>query len=153
MTLSGETNLSSWDESVTDFKGSLLADLNDDPFQIKAIEIQIPVEAIEAPRKGMLKDTREALKQEEHPEIAFASKTIKINGNTAFITGMLTIAGVSKEVTIKAVINAAGDKISLSGKHELSMLDYKVKPPKAMFGTLQVQQEVFITFSLVFLSE
>ena len=148
MTLSGETNLSTWEETVTDFKGSLLLGSEDDKSQIKAIEIQIPVEAIEAPRKGMLKDTYEALEKDDHPEIAFASKQIALNGNNAFIKGMLTIAGVTKEVTIDCIASIEAGKVVLNGTYALLMSDYKVVPPKAMFGTLQVQQDVFINFSL-----
>ncbi len=153
MVLSGETNLSAWDENVTDFKGSLLLEDDADNSQIKAIEIQIPVEAIEAPRKGMLKDTYEALQKNDHPEIAFASKQIVLKRNEAQIKGMLTIAGVTKEITINCAAAIEAGKVELKGTYALIMSDYNVAPPKAMFGTLQVQQDVLITFSLLFFSE
>ena len=66
---------------------------------------------------------------------------------------MLTIAGVTKEVTIVCIVSVEPGKVTLSGKHGITMSDYGVVPPKAMFGTLQVQQDVFINFSLLFLSE
>jgi polyisoprenoid-binding protein YceI len=150
MMLSGETNLSDWEQEVVDFKGSLLFVEAAEP-EFQAIELQIPVEAIQASKKGMRKDTYEALLKDEHPEIAFASRQIiPVNGNAVQITGKLTIAGVSQEVTIEATVRKENGTIYLSGTHTLSMLDYKVTPPTAMLGTLKVKAPVVITFNLSF---
>ncbi len=150
MTLSGETNWSTWEEQVTEFKGSLRANTDVDQTNLVAIELQIPVDAIEAPRKGMINDTFEALKKKEYPEITFASSSITLTQNQATITGKLTIAGVTKPATIISAVQFLDEKIILRGQHTLYMKDFEVIPPKAMMGTLQVEQEVVITFNLAF---
>lgn len=44
------------------------------------------------------------------PEVTFVSKSIEVTGdNTALITGDLTLNGVTKSITLEAVLNQVGD--------------------------------------------
>jgi polyisoprenoid-binding protein YceI len=151
MYISGETNYSTWEEEVTQFKGSLVAFYSGKVLTgISGLELQIPVTSIKAPRKGMATDTYEALKEKDHPEITFLAKQITLDNGLAVFRGMLTIAGASKEVSITTTYSFTNNSVSFMGTHEVNMSDYNIAPPKALLGTLSVEEKVEIRFTLVF---
>ena len=151
MYLSGKTSFSDWEEEVTQFKGSLVAFYNGNKLTgISGLELQIPVTSIKAPRKGMAKDTYEALREEEHPEITFLAKEITLDNGLAVFRGIMTIAGISKEITITTTYTYGNKSVAFNGTYEVMMSDYNIEPPTAMLGTLTVEQKVDIRFNLVF---
>lgn len=151
MYLSGETNYSTWEEEVTQFKGSMLAFYSGTQLTgVSGLELQIPVTSIKAPRKGMATDTYEALREKEHPEITFLAKEITLDNGLAVFRGILSIAGTPKEVVITTTYTFGNNTISFAGTHEVFMEDYNIEPPKALLGTLSVDPKVEIRFTLVF---
>jgi polyisoprenoid-binding protein YceI len=64
-------------------------------------------------------------------------------------TGRLTIHGVTKDVTVKAKAQVAGDKVEIAGSIAINMTDYGVPPPQAPFVTvdtaLTIEFDVFMT--------
>lgn len=70
---------------------------------------------------------------EKFPEMTFRSTSIEVlSGNTANITGDLTILGVTKPVTLAATFNKA-EKHSFSGKH-VSGFSASTKIKRSDFG-------------------
>ena len=64
--------------------------------------------------------------------------------------GNLTIAGATKPLEIIFDAKVSSNKIVLSGSKSLKMTDFKIDPPKAMFGTITTGDEVIIKFETVF---
>ena len=103
----------------------------------------------------MDKLTYKALKAKDYPKIKFIFKKGKIvDENKTFIdielNGDLTIAGVTKNVTVLTKINKNGDTIVLKGSHKLKMTDFGITPPKALLGTIKTGDEITIEFNLTF---
>jgi polyisoprenoid-binding protein YceI len=63
--------------------------------------------------------------------------------------GQLTIHGVTKDVTVKAKAQVAGDKVEIAGSIAITMTDYGVLPPQAPFVTvdtaLTLEFDIFMT--------
>ncbi|MEP6752561.1 MAG: YceI family protein [Candidatus Dormiibacterota bacterium] len=67
------------------------------------------------------------------------------------VMGRLTIHGVTKDVSIKAKAQLAGDKAEIAGSTSIVMTDYGVSPPQVPFvtvdSTLLLEFDIFLTRS------
>jgi polyisoprenoid-binding protein YceI len=148
MTVAGTSTLHDWESNVEKItsKGSLAED-----GKLKSVELSVPVESIKSGKSGMDKKTYEALKSEDHPNITFSSNTpVAIVDGKASISGKLTVAGVSKDVTIPVEISKDGTSMTLKGSHLINMPGYSMKPPTAMMGTIKTGEDITVTFNLVY---
>ena len=50
---------------------------------------------------------------------------------------------------LQALRNQEGN-IQIAGKHKITLQDYNMEPPTAMFGTIVVGDDVTVNFDLVF---
>ena len=126
---------------------------------IEALKLDIPVKSIESPRGVVMNNkTYEALKSDEFPEITFLMKNNEITAVTdksagkfkINVTGDLTIAGFTKQVTLPL----DGQKLpnssfSFSGEYTFNMSDYNVTPPTAMFGQIVTGDKVTLAYNFI----
>jgi polyisoprenoid-binding protein YceI len=65
------------------------------------------------------------------------------------VAGKLTIHGVTKDVTAKAMAQVVGNKIEIAGTISINMTDYQVSPPQFPFTTVDsavtIEFDVFMT--------
>ena len=80
--------------------------------------------------------------------ITSASVPAGITGGPVDVTGagMLTIHGVTKDVTVKVRAQLVGDKVEIAGSIAIDMTDYGVSPPQVPFVT--VDSAVTIEFDI-----
>lgn len=95
-----------------------------------------------------------ALKTPTHPDITFSLIEVTgsedVEGGTRLsTTGTLMIAGVEQEIALDVMVSEADGGLRFVGEHPISMPDYKMKPPTAMFGALHVAKEVLVRFDVV----
>lgn len=149
--INGTSSLHDWTETVETIKGSLRADVQGAELQkIKSLHLTIPVKSIKSGKSGMDKNTYTALKEDKFPEIKYALKTYKIEGKSVKLTGDLTIAGVTKSVTVLSASSVHDGKIELTGDISFKMSSFGVDPPTAVMGTIKTGDEVTIKFHLYF---
>lgn len=144
LTIDGTSTVHSWTVAAYSIAGKLLADGN----APKMIEFNVDVAEIMSER-GPTMDSKmhAALKKDEHPKISFELQEVK---NTSTLLGSLTIAGVKEEVEIYTEIVADGTILKLKGSKEITLQDFGMTPPTAMFGQIIVGDEVTVQFDLVF---
>jgi polyisoprenoid-binding protein YceI len=72
------------------------------------------------------------------------------SGRTGTLNGTLSINGTDKTIAlpVKLAAGPAGE-LRVTGKYELDMKDYGVKPPTLMLGTMRVGQKVTVNFALL----
>lgn len=163
MTVSGTSTLHDWTSEVSTVTGYVEVGekmvkkrkaKNGDA--INSIKIVVPVKSIISPRGAdMDKKTYAAFKSKDHPEIIFELNDNSImgaSGNTFTVTakGKLTMAGKTNDVelSVNGVI-ISSEKLSFTGSYKLNMVEYDMKPPSALYGTIVTGEEVEIKFELI----
>jgi Uncharacterized conserved protein len=123
---------------------------------ITSARIEIPAKSLKCGEGKMDNNMYDVLKANDNPTITFILSTYDLadglttsNGFTAKTTGKLTIAGHDNTclLTVKAVRGDDGSIVA-SGTHSLLLTDFGIKPPRFMFGTLRVGNEIKIQFNL-----
>jgi polyisoprenoid-binding protein YceI len=117
-------------------------------------EITIPLSTLDCRNGTMNGHMRNALKAADHPAIRFRATQVRVTPSSAAegavaMTGQLTIAGQTREVTVNGTAVREGNALRVRGTEALTMTDYGVQPPRLMAGTMRVHAPVTIGFDVV----
>lgn len=152
LTIKGSSNVHDWQSSVEQVKALATGSVNQNgELDLQNLEVSIEVENIKSEHGRIMdRNTREALKAEDHPVIRFVQTAFsnQAAGNKAKIasTGKLTIAGTTRDVTLHATGSHQGGGLLIEGSYPMKMTDFGVEPPTAMLGTMRTADEVTIHF-------
>lgn len=148
LTVVGSSTIHDWTVTANTIQGTL----NADGSILKEISFEVAVEGIISERGATMdKKTHNALKKEEHPNVIFSAKEVETSSDgNQDISGKLNIAGVVKEVSLEVEITRSTEEIRIKGEKEITLQDFDIKPPTAMFGSIIVGDNVTIKFDLVF---
>jgi len=134
--------------AVFNFNGATLTSVPSLTFTVRA-------ETLKSGTKGLNKNAYKALNTEKYPDITYSSKviTVRANGANSYILntkGALTIAGVTKEISIPVTctVNPGDMTIQASGSYKLKMSEFNVTPPSFMFGAMKTGDAITITFNV-----
>jgi len=119
------------------------------PGGVDAFEIAIPAAALTSPREGLDKNMHKALQVADHPDILFRLIRIDTGEKGLQAVGVLTIAGVQREITMDITTERKGATLGVQGRVQILMTDFGIKPPVAMLGMLKTDPKVTITFETV----
>ena len=125
----------------------------------EAFDVTLPVMTLTSPDKGAAEHIHDSLKADTHPEIRFelrsttdasadAMGVVRLNA-----TGILTVAGVDREVTFNVHVLRAGRSMLVDGNTDLLMTDFGVKPPEGLLGMLKTDPWIHVRFYLVVTAE
>lgn len=117
----------------------------------------------EAQKQIINKELRDiVLHPDQYPDITFQSTnvTAKASGATSGATsgerryevkidGNLTLHGVTRRITIPAVITLNGDDLRAVGEFEIDRDDFKVKATSAFHGLVRVSNEIEFEFDII----
>jgi polyisoprenoid-binding protein YceI len=156
MTIQGTSSLHDWEEKVDKFEVNLSLKLKEkEVASIDKVSFVCKAASISSENSTMTNKTLEALKAEKFPEITF--KLVSIDKLTSqggtfsgTASGDISLAGVTKRISISFSGSNANNKITLKGSKTVSLKDYNIKPPTAMLGTLKTGDQVTISFNLLF---
>ena len=117
-------------------------------------DLTIPISSLDCSNGTMNGHMRNALKAQQNPVIRFRATSVAVTPSgvttgTVRLTGPLTIAGQTREVTINANAAWQGGRLHLTGSKQLTMTDFGVQPPRLMAGTMRVHPPVTIGFDVV----
>jgi polyisoprenoid-binding protein YceI len=119
---------------------------------VQTVVVTASVPDIDCGDSTMNKHLRKALKSTEFQEIRYQALkyTLVDDGAAVQTSGELTIAGVTKSVSLGAKLVPLGQGgTRVVGDVEINMRDYGVKPPSVFFGTLKVADIVTVHFDTV----
>jgi hypothetical protein len=156
ITISGTSSLHDWHEKAEDFKIDLeLTSGKSFLPVISNVLFSCKVTSITSDNSLMTNKTHDAFGAEKYPEILFWSdgQSSLVSSNDGFSTtikGKLYINGVKKQVSVPVEAQISGDQLLVRGSKSLNMVDYSIKPPTAILGTLKTGEEVTVTFDLKF---
>ncbi|MEX2280895.1 MAG: YceI family protein [Gemmatimonadota bacterium] len=110
--------------------------------------VTVSTAELECGNGTMNEHMRKALKQAEHPTIAFKLESYVVEP-TATLTGTLQIAGQERPIQFPATLTDDGSTIRVQGSKAINMKEWGVKPPSLMMGTMKVKEMVTINFDLI----
>lgn len=144
LTIDGTSTIHDWTVVANSMTGSVTAEES----VPKTIEFEVSVAEIISERGATMdKKMHDALKKEEHPKISFNLTEVK---NSTNLKGNLNVAGQEKAVEIPVKMNADNESLKISGEYAITLQDYGIEPPTAMFGQIIVGNDVTVKFDLVF---
>lgn len=162
MSLSGTSTMHDWTMNSKGFSSETLFQFDSGSGKelkgIQSLQFSLPAETLKSDKKGLDKNAYKALKTDQHKNIIFNMKSSKVShvkGQTFQVsaTGNLTVAGVTKPVTINVHCTVNADKsITCSGSHKLKMTDFDVKPPSFMLGAMKTGNDVVLDFSMNYIN-
>lgn len=154
--VAGTSNLHDWTANAEKVNGNVKVKVDNGKIAaVQNVDLRVDAKSLKG-SKGSIMDSKieDALNADKNPYIQFKSTggsvTEKSGSYKVSANGVLTIAGVSQNVTVDAVgkVLPNGD-IEFSGTKKLKMTDYKVDPPKAMLGTLTTGDEITLSFKVI----
>ena len=94
------------------------------------------------------------LHPDQYPDITFRStnvtaKTAAAGSYEVKIDGDLTLHGVTRRITIPAVVTLSGNNMRAVGEFSIDRDDYKVKATSAFHGMVRVKNKIKFEFDIV----
>ena len=136
------------------FSGSLELNTTPQTLAIQSIKVFVDVKTLKSGKRIMDNKCYDALKYEEHPTIKYQFEKLSALSESgsgtykAILHGTLSIAGVSKKVSIHVNISQTNKTLIIKGELPLKMTDFGVEPPTALLGTLKTGDPITIDFNL-----
>jgi polyisoprenoid-binding protein YceI len=160
-TINGTSNIETWSEKIREISGNGYIKQNiDKSFTLRSFKIIMQVNSIKSDQGAILENrTYKALKADKFPVITFVltepvdnipyvSTPYSVTGK-----GCLTIAGVSRDITMPCKITFSGEKkITVDGEQQVKMTDYNIDPPTIFFGMIKTGNIITISFKTTFLT-
>lgn len=151
LVVSGTSSLHDWSMTSNTATGkAVMVVENNKVVEVKSMTVEMPAESIKSGKKGMDGNAYKALNTSKFKSIKF--DLISANKNTDGtwnLVGTFTIAGSSKQVTIKATEKYNGG-YEFEGKYKFKFADYKMEAPTALMGTVKTGENLTIDFKVKF---
>jgi len=159
VSIAGTSNIHEFTASTTDVRvtrlalaggvggpGLLAAVVN--PGAVEAFDIAIRTASLSSPKEGIDKNMHKALKAAQFKDIQF--RLVRLDAKPVLrAIGILTIAGVEREVAFDLQTTANSATLTVTGTVPLLMTDYGIAPPKAMLGMLKTDPKTTVTFEVM----
>ena len=121
---------------------------------VKAASLQETGAEFTQPQKEIInKELREiVLHPDRYPDITFQSTNVTVKDlgrHEVKIDGNLTLHGVTKRITIPAVVTLSGETLRAVGEFSIDRDDFGVKATSAFHGLVRVRNKVKFEFDIV----
>jgi hypothetical protein len=148
----GTSTLHDWEMISSSAKGQgSIAIQNNKIIDINSLSISLPVNSLKSGKDALDKNAFKALNADEYPQIQLElTKVVSTTNNVVKAYCQLSISGTTNPVTIEANYQVSTDTVLFSGSFPLTFTQFKIDPPKAMFGTIKTGNELQISFETIF---
>lgn len=151
--VTGTSSVHDWDILFEEVSGEAMLILNESSLDsISALSFSTYANSVNSGKRIMNNKTKDALAAKKHPQVTFTlTEVVEIMSDSLVVQGDLIIAGFTKEIVLTGVYSVGADgSFSASGKKQINMSEYGIKPPTAMLGTLKTGEEVVVEFNVSF---
>ncbi len=108
------------------------------------------VKSLSGPEKTLVKsNAMKSLDSGRYPEIRFAADDIATTADGYRLTGKLHIKGKSRDHVIDLHTEDLGDSWRMSAESSVRQSDYGIKPYSLLMGSMQVTDDVSVSFTAV----
>jgi polyisoprenoid-binding protein YceI len=146
--------------AVRDFGGT--AELTLDALNPAALQMSVRAESLEETDPVFTPTQKQIINKEldeivlesaKYPEITFKSTEVKgslVGGKfDVRIRGDLTLHGVTRQITIPAIVTVEGDTLRAVGEFEIDRKDFNVNATNAFRGLVRIKHDVKFEFDIV----
>ena len=146
--------------AVRDFSGT--AELTLDAINPASLQMSVRADSLEetdpvftpAQKQIINKELDEiVLESAKYPEITFKSTDVKgtlVGGKfDVRIRGDLSLHGVTRQITIPAIVTVEGDTLRAVGEFEIDRKDFNVNATNAFRGLVRIKHDVKFEFDIV----
>lgn len=118
-----------------------------------SVDVKIPVKSLQSGNRDLDAMMQKTLKASQFPIIRFQLKTTRATPDGAGTwavkaRGLLTVAGVDREVALDGRVVLRGGRLVLSGETDVRMTDFGITPPSFLFGAMKTADELHLTFGV-----
>lgn len=106
------------------------------------------VKGLSGPEKALVRSNAlKSLDAGRFPEIRFSTRAIEKSGDGYRLTGRLEVRGKSRDHVIDLRTEDLGDAWRMSTESTVRQTDYGIKPYSLLMGSVQVADDVSVTFT------
>ncbi len=155
-TVTGTSTLHDWEMKSTSARGEGKVEMENQRISsVSDLVITIPSKSLEASRSTMTNNAHKAMKADQHSTITYRLTEVvssRPGGQGVILQtrGTLTLAGVTKTISMPVEARVQGNKAHFSGSYKLKMSDYNIEVPSMMMGTLRTGDDVTVNFQVQF---
>lgn len=152
LTIDGDTNISKFqcefDTSYLEEENSFKYVSTPSEIIFKGAILTLETKGFDCGSRGINKDFHSLIKSDKYPQIFLQLAKVKLTAaNKAMARVYITIAGIEKFYDIPVEIQN-GNISTFKGTLELNINDFKLEPPKKLFGMIVVKDNIQINFDL-----
>jgi hypothetical protein len=151
ITIAGTSTLHEWTMTTNEpqIKANFEVGTDGRPTQLKSLSLNVATQSLKSAHKAMDKNAYSALKEAKNKAITFYLTTASIQNNTIQFSGNLSIAGVTKPLSLESSLVSNEDgSLNCTGKKAIKMSDFSVEAPSFMFGSVKTGDEITISFNV-----
>lgn len=153
--IEGTSTVHDWTCEVSTFEGQLDA-LADALESVQAVQVRVPVKALDCKNGTMNKKAHRALKADTSPEVTYRLTSATPSGTAANgqfeleTAGQLTIGGVTCPISMTVAGERDGvGRLRFKGQASVLMSSFGIDAPTAMLGALKTGDRVVVGFDVV----
>jgi len=105
-----------------------------------AFTLTVPIAELKSGKGGLDKNMRKLLKE----DVVFTLT----KAEPPLYHGRLKIAGVTQDATLRPAVTKTGSTYAVTGRHELKMSDFGIKPPIMMMGAIKTDDKVTVYYDV-----
>lgn len=111
----------------------------------------IPIFNFNCGNNLITKDFRTTVKADKNPYLNISFVSLEQNSGSVADKGLLeiTLAGVTRRVSVKFTQTKKGDFLQLSGNHSVCFSDFALQAPARMLGLVKVEEDLRVEFKLL----
>lgn len=147
LVITGTSNQGEWTVTATEVKAEMRAGT---PCPM-SLEVIVPVVALTGGIPLMDQRLTEMFSPDKFPDITFDLEAcLQVEGGLE-LSGYLSMAGVTREVRFLVKRFREKQGIRLKGEVRLRFADFRMKPPRAMNGSILADEEITVRFDQLYL--
>ena len=153
----GTSSLHNWEVNADKLSGDGVFIIKSDTLvNIKILSFYVATVDLKGEKKGMKNKILNALQADKYASVRYqfekldAIKQVSFNNYDVDVTGNLTIAGKTKQIELFLNMSVFDNKIRIKGYKNINMIDYNIKPPRALMGILKTGDSVKVSFDALY---
>lgn len=150
----GTSTIHDWEMVSTKAEGNAKITLENGKItDISSLVVDLPVTSLKSGKGTMDKNAYEALQANRNPQIQLELAEVEVITEQLVKAKIrLSIAGTTRVADWDVNYNLSEGDVFFSGSHKIKFSDFKVDPPKAVFGTIKTGDDLELSFATTFKS-